>query len=282
MNFLLKKKKKYSIFEAETAIPSIITQIRNVPIQADNKEEAIAQYQQQLLDGEELLNISKKASPIPGIVFLSLPILMSCFRFFKNYGIDYIELKPDLISTTISTIIYSSFVIRAKGIKNTFKGIFDTIISILIILLMAIFIKFFVGNNELFTGWFGKLLSKLNLNITKNQIIIGASILSWIGVKQISGLLWLLVIGLGLTEFASCGNYMGSLQGSFFVLSAFLGCIFYLKYEGKIIIDSLKNMTHSFNMFLKNDITISVDKTKQQIKKIKEKIQAKEISDENK
>jgi len=277
----LQNREKRFLIEAETAVPSITTKIKNVPICAETEEKAIEIFEHQLQDGETLINISKKTSPIPGIIFLSIPIIMSYFPFYD--GFDSINLFPDMLSTLIATIIYSSFVIRIKGMKNTFKGIMDIIISLMIILLMGIVLKFFVGDNSIFgNGLISKFLKLFSIKITKSHLIIIAIILSWLGIRQISGFLWLIIIGLGLTEFATCGKYLGNVQGTLFVLSAFCGCIFYLKYEGRLIINSFSNMTYSISHFFKHDIDGSLNYAKQQLTKLKESKRNKELANENK
>lgn len=61
----------------------------------------------------------------------------------------------------------------------------------------------------------------------------------------------------GLTELGTCGIYMGKFIGSLFILSSFLGCIFYPKYEGTLIINSFQKLAASTIATISSDIGAS-------------------------
>lgn len=266
--------------EAEVELPYVKKEIRNVAVQAKTKEEAIEKYSQELeKNGISVVDISKRVSPITGIIFLGVTVLMSFFRYYEKDGFNSLELYPNIVSLLLSLVVYSAFVIRIKGIENIFKNFSDTLISILFIVVMGIFIKIFTGDSTIPAGAIGKFLKMIGLG-NNYVLIIAAIILSWLGLKQICGFVWLAVIGFGLTELVTCGNYMGDFKGSLFILSAFLGCIFYLKYEGKLIINSFKKLTVSTINFIGNDIKESQNLAKKGVSKIVNTYETKKIETE--
>ena len=226
--------------ETEVEVPDVRRKIINTTVLAKTKEDAIESYTQELnRKGFSVLDIRKKFSVVPGIVFLGITVIMSFFRYFEKNGFNYIELYPDILSLLLSLVIYSAFVIRIKGIDNVFKNISDTVISILFVLVMGIVIKIFAGNSVRSSGIIGNLLGKIGLG-NSFSLVIAAIVLSWLGLEKICGFIWIAIIVLGIAELVTCGNYMGNFKGSIFLLSLFLGGIFYLKYEGKQVISSFK------------------------------------------
>ena len=57
-----------------------------------------------------------------------------------------------------------------------------------------------------------------------------------------------------MVELATAGEYMGEYISVVFILSAFCGFIFYLKYEGKIIINSFATLTKNTQNLVMYDI----------------------------
>lgn len=143
--------------------------------------------------------------------------------------------------------------------KNWICRIFQ---SVLVILVLATFINIFSRNAKVATGIVGKILEKIGLN-NSNYLIVAAIVLSWLGIKQVACFVWIAIIALGIAELVTCGNYMGNFKGALFLLSSFLGFLFYLKYEGKIIINSFRKLGAVSGNFVKSNI----DESKQLIKK---------------
>lgn len=252
----MNKKSKNYFVEAEVEIPYFQSEIRNKLVKAENKEEAIKLYQEELIrDGISVCSnsVSPKTGAAPGIVFFAIVLIMSYFRYFEKDGFNYVSLYPNVMSILLSILVYSSFVIKVKGIEKTFKNFPDTVISLLFILVFAIFIKIFAKDSSVPAGVVGKFLVKLGLGNSYILILL-AIVLSWLGVKQICGFIWVAIIGLGLAELVTCGNYLGDVKGSIFLLSSFCGFVFYLKYEGKVIINSFKKLATTSANFIQSDI----------------------------
>ena len=274
------KEGKYFI-EAEVKVPYVRTEVRNVSVKGTDSDNAIAKYESELKNqGLSVTTISKRTSAIPGIICFGIALIMSFFRYFEDGGFNYIYLYPNIVSVLLSVVIYSSFVIRIKGIQNTFKNPLDTIISILFILVFAIFIQIFTGNSKTSSGLIGNFLSKIGLG-NSYYLIIAAIVLSWLGIKQVCGFVWLAIFALALTELVTCGNYMGNVKGSIFILSAFCGFVFFLKYEGKLIINSFKKLAISSTNFIKSDLDESKKLTQSGIDAVSSRLSGKEICNKN-
>lgn len=238
------KKEKVFTLEAELEVPLKKLEVQTLSIKADSFENAKETFLASLQEnkGIKCLEVDKKASVLPGIISFSIALLLTTIPFYEKNGFNSVFLFPNIISLLCSLFVYSSFVIRVKGINNTFKNIPDFIISILCILVLASFIKIFLRDSIVLTGWVGTMLKMVGLNNSYFLIAI-AVIFSWLGIKSIAGFMWIIIAILGMVELATAGEYMGEYISAVFILSAFCGFIFYLKYEGKIIINSFINMT---------------------------------------
>lgn len=253
MGMLGAKDKSFWV-EAEVEIPCVKREIRNVVVEAKTKKDAVEKCRQDLeKKGFGVYGVSKRVSPIPGILFLGVTAVMSFFPYFEKGGFNAIFLYPNSVSLCLSIALYSAFVIRIKGLENTFKNVLDISISILFIFVMGIFIKILAGDTTMPAGWFGKLLKELGLG-NNYPVLITAIALSWLGLKQIAGFVWLVLIGLAMSELVTMDRFMGEEKASLFVLSVFLGSVFYLRYEGRSIINSFGKAITSATSTIGSDI----------------------------
>ncbi|MGP1440598.1 MAG: hypothetical protein ACTTJ3_07670 [Treponema sp.] len=249
------KKEKLFTLEAELEVPLKKLEVQTFSIKADSLETAKEDILAQLQENKEIkcVEMKKKASVLPGIISFSIAILITTIPFYEKTGFNSMFLFPNIMAILASLIIYSSFIIRVKGINNTFKNIPDFIISILCILVLASFIKIFLRDSIVLTGWVGTMLKMVGFN-NSYFLIAGAVIFSWLGIRTIAGFMWIIIAILGMVELATAGEYMGEYMSAIFILSAFCGFIFYLKYEGKIIISSFSKMTSNIGKVLISDI----------------------------
>lgn len=184
--------------------------------------------------------IYKRFNPFPGIVFLAIAVVLSFFPYDLKSGTAQLNLIPNPICLFLSLIIYSSVVLRIKGLQEFFNSVTDVLISILCILLLATFIKVLLNDAVEKSGVVNNFLEKFGLGNSIWLMII-AIVLSWLGQKNIAKYVCFIVAVLGFVELCSIDGYMGDFKSIIFILSSFLGFVFYLKYEGKLITDSLKN-----------------------------------------
>ena len=240
-------------FEAEVITTKVIPEVKNFSIAKSDGGNSIQEVREMLKEkGVEVQNLKKRSSPIPAIIAFAITLVFCCVRYFEKDGFNAIRLFPSMPSLIISIALYASFVLRVKGIENSFRNILDTTVSIMFILVLASFIGIIAGANKIPSGFFGKLLKKLGLD-TNYPLLITGLIFSWLGIKQISGIIWIVFMFLGFIEINTCGNYMGNFQGAAYLLSAFVGVVFYLKYEGRKIINSFKSVSQDLGRFVKND-----------------------------
>ena len=249
------KKERVFTLEAELEVALKKLEVQTLSVKADSLENAkgavLARFQEN--KGLKCVELNKKVSVLPGILSFSIALLLTTIPFYEKDGFNSVFLFPNIISLVCSLFVYSSFVIRVKGINNTFKNIPDFIISILCILVLASFIKIFLRDSIVLTGWVGAMLKMLGLN-NSYILITGAVIFSWLGIRGIAGFMWIIIAILGMVELATAGEYMGEYISAVFILSAFCGFIFYLKYEGKIIINSFATLTKNTQNLVMYDI----------------------------
>ena len=249
------KKERVFTLEAELEVALKKLEVQTLSVKADSLENAkgavLARFQEN--KGLKCVELNKKVSVLPGILSFSIALLLTTIPFYEKDGFNSVFLFPNIISLVCSLFVYSSFVIRVKGINNTFKNIPDFIISILCILVLASFIKIFLRDSIVLTGWVGTMLKMLGLN-NSYILITGAVIFSWLGIRGIAGFMWIIIAILGMVELATAGEYMGEYISVVFILSAFCGFIFYLKYEGKIIINSFATLTKNTQNLVMYDI----------------------------
>lgn len=236
---MAEEKTKSFLIETEVTVPYEKKELKRITVDASNFDSAKEKCEN-LLDkeGVNFSGLNKVCSPLPAIIAFGITLFMSFFKYFDAH--KYIQLFPSVLAIFLSIIIYSAIVIKSKGLDNTFKSKSDTILSLLFILVLAIFIQIFVGDSTVPTGFISKLLNKIGIG-NNWLLIIGAILLSWLGINQIAGFVWIAVVLMGMLELGTCGKYMGNFKGAIFLLSTFVGLVFYLKYEGKIIINSFKN-----------------------------------------
>lgn len=139
-----------------------------------------------------------------------------------------------------------------KGIQSSFNSAFDVVISMLCVWLLASFIRVLLNDAVESSGFVNDLLETIGMG-NSLWLIILAVVLSWLGMKNISKYVYLIVAVLGFVELCSIDSYMGNFFSIIFLLSSFLGFVFYLKYEGKLITDSLIKTTS--NIISKTGIT---------------------------
>lgn len=258
------RKEKVFTLEAELEVPLKKTEVQTLSIKADSIENAKETFLEALQENTNVkcLEMNKKFSPICGIISFSIALLLTTIPFYEKNGFNSVFLFPNIISLVCSLFVYSSFVIRVKGISNTFKNIPDFVISILCILVLASFIKIFLRDSIVSSGLLGMILKMLGLN-NSYLLIAGAVIFSWLGIKIIAGVMWIIIAMLGMIELATAGEYMGEYISVLFILSSFCGFIFYLKYEGKVIINSFANITKNVT----RHVMVDINETKNAINK---------------
>jgi hypothetical protein len=209
-------------------------------IQGDDKKEA----------EKQALKIYRKAYPdainikviknyrMNGVAIICM--LIACFFSFIPWynGSFMFSLMPSMLSTLLAIGLYSAVIIRLKGLHNSFCSFSDTVLSILTILFCSSFINFFLNDNT------GKI------------ILLVSILLSWLGLKFIAGIVWIVLFVFVGARVMLVNAAMG-VWGSFYILSAFIGIILQLKQINfaSDIGKEFKSMTSRAQYKIFNDIS---------------------------
>ncbi len=167
--------------------------------------------------------LMRQKRSIFALVAMIIPILLS-FVSWKN-GHSTISISPDLISCLFGVTIYSAFVIRFKGIQRTVDSIYDILFAVVSAILFSTFIKILLFQTEI------SVLGIIKLSIDTNVILIVAVILSWLGLKIVSLSCIGIIVLLALGNIVGLNDAMGSIWGTIYIISSFLGIIMYASVE---------------------------------------------------
>lgn len=165
-----------------------------------------------------LNNGQLKASTQRGLSLICLSIsgLLSLLRYSRP---SFIPLKifessftfrPSLLTTSMALILVAPLYLRR--IFKWKRSVYSFIFFFLTVLVSSSFIELAVGGNE---------SNKLMWILLSSAII-----LSWIGIRSIAGLSWLLVMTLGIYFAIDHSRIMG-FWGFVYTVSAFIGFLFH-------------------------------------------------------
>ena len=144
-------------------------------------------------------------------IALSLLILSISFNFkeycYTNYYIfNYkLDLKPTLISTMVSILTFSGFMVR------NLDAIFDDNFKILF---WALDIFFYAGLLTVFSS------KETFLGISCQSFLYLMVIITWIGMKSIIRYIYMVYMVLSIFRISAVNQAMG-VEGSIYILSAF-------------------------------------------------------------
>lgn len=157
-------------------------------------------------------------------VLLLVPIFLSLFLWTVEDSHKMIDISPNYLSCAISVLLYTAFVIRFKGIARTVGSWIDIGFCILIVLLFSSFIRtFLVGETT-------KLLGIVEIPIKPLYFFVVGLVLSWLGMKSISFIFMAIVWISALFNISDLSAAMSG-YGAVYVISSFLGILFYLSVE---------------------------------------------------
>lgn len=213
--------------------------------------------------GDEILvRVHKRtATAIASYVLLLIPILLSFINW--KVGHDTVSIMPDLISTLCAVGLYSSYIVRFKGVHRTVGSWIDIVFCVLLILLISSFIKIIMFE-KVFELFF------LDFSINTTVIVIGAIVLSWIGLKLISVLCMICIVLIAMANIISLNAAMGGAIGTAYIICSFLGILLYLSIEPAVY-DTIPYIRKSIRIGknrIHNDFIDAGNSVKQTIGKI--------------
>jgi len=236
---------KKAIYDVVIETPDVVVDKRILTTASSSQDDLRKQVEEQFPNSE--ISIKKKFSVIPAITFLSIAWILTLVPYYN--GFNSISLFPNVKSLLCGLAIYSAFVIRIKGIENTFSTVPNTLVSILFILILSTYTKVFFSDLQLESGVVANFFSKIGLG--NSYLLIGIAILlSWLGMKNICRYVCLAVLILGVVELCSIDEYMKSGLAIIFLLSSFIGLIFFFKYEDEIVFNQFKSIGNKGSEFV--------------------------------
>lgn len=251
-------------------------------VEASTKEEA--QLIAQNSFKEDFYNVTGEVITKPysrnRLAYISFVLMtFAIFLSFIGWKLEHdtILIRPDLTSCIYAVIIYSAFVIRIKGVERTLGSWIDVVYCLLNILLLASFIKIILFNDELsFLGFF-------NIPIDSTYLMIGALVLSWLGLKLVSVICMGLVCILALFNINLLNEAMGSLWGIVYVLCSFFGILIYFRNEPAIyeLKQGTKSITSRGMNYIDNDLHEAHTQASHFENHIKDKLEKKRIVNDN-
>jgi len=165
---------------------------------------------------------------LASLVFLSIAGLMCFGEYVKinNWWFDHtLTFKPGFIAAIIAIFLVSPLYLR--GILKWSGGTYSIISGILILLVFASFVQLALGGNGL-----------------KNQMIMGGMIISilltWLGMRAISGISWIMVIGLAVYSMIINDSAMG-FYGFIYIGSAFFGLVLHSELNPGVLFKEVKS-----------------------------------------
>lgn len=164
---------------------------------------------------------------IAACILMSIAIGLSYINW--AHGHDLISISPSLTSCLISLILYTSYVIRFKGVHKIVISKSDIALCLCVILLFASFIQALLTGEIISIPKIPFLTSGISIN--SYHVLFAAVALSWIGVKIVSAACFLLVGIAAFTNIMTLSDSMGPLFGPLYCLSSFFGLMFYISVE---------------------------------------------------
>jgi hypothetical protein len=253
--------KKYQLIvrgQHKTDLLEPLESVEYKKVQAENYEEAVnlakIKYQETYADAEGIVAVPIKKSRIVAIVCL----LVAVFLGFITWS-GQTMLKPNMISTLAAIALYSAVIVRLKGLKNSFNSFSDILLSCLTIVFCASFLNLFLGDVKFDIKFFWL---KETVEIPGSVVLGLGVLLSWLGIKAIAGIVWVILFILAAIQIITLSGAMG-IWGMVYVLAAFLGIIFSLKEQSSYFLDDLRNdmasITARTGRMINRDIVASAD-----------------------
>ncbi|WP_418186649.1 hypothetical protein [Aliarcobacter lanthieri] len=171
------------------------------------------------------------------LIFLLISSIMVFITYSKEIWFFQVSLsmKPDLISSLIAIILISP--LYARNILKWNKSIYTIITGIFFLLIFSSLVQLSMGGD--------------GFKSTVNQFIfISAISLSWLGIRAVAGIAWILLFfGVGFSLITN--NIIMGFYGFIYISSAFLGLVLHSELNPGKLLSSFKD---EFNFSDKMDI----------------------------
>ncbi|MBQ0167031.1 MAG: hypothetical protein KBT02_07995 [Treponema sp.] len=181
------------------------------------------------------------------VILLIIPIIISFTnisgtitkRFlFWSWNEQFItSITPSLMSTLFAILLLLAVILR-----NNPRRMFSKPSRFVMLAGDVLFISSFLNilcNKE--------MLPIPGINMSCQALLIVAIGLSWVGIREVAGIIWIIVLILGVTRLCSIDSVMG-FTGSLYLLSAFIsGVLQWLEFDVHFSLDGLKQQFSTLN-----------------------------------
>lgn len=176
------------------------------------------------------------------LIFLTLSGTMSLLEYTKDFLIPLkifersLTFRPSLITAVLAICLISPLYLR--GIFKWKKSLYSIIFFLLTLLVISSFIELAVGGNE------------------KNKVmwllIVTSIILSWIGIRSIASVCWIVVMATGIVFAIENSSIMG-FWGFIYISFAFLGFLLHTELNpGELIFEFKREYNTKFRENITN------------------------------
>lgn len=243
----------------------IVPQEKGYIIEAVSQEDALIIAKQNFIEEFQVANEdvqiqslkNRYKNLIIACVFLFVSVLLSFINW--SYGHEIMSIRPNMISTLYAVFLYMAFIIRFKDLKQMLHSLLDMLTCIFMILILAALIQPLLKVQGIpFFIW--------KIPFDANIMIPIAIVLSWLGLGTISGMIYPIIFVLGICNLIFLNDAMG-IWGIVFILSTFLGMLFYISTEPQFY-----SMKSYFSLSMKRGMSTvksDMNETGQTAKKLK-------------
>lgn len=165
----------------------------------------------------------RRYKAILACIFMMIPVFLSFINW--KIGHDTVSIQPNYISCLYAVILYSSYIVRFKGIRRTVGSWIDIGLSIILILLLSSFIRTILVIKYI------NILGIKKIVIDTNIILPITILLSWCGLKFFSILSMACVGILAMFSISELNEAMAGIAGPAYIICAFIGILIYLSIE---------------------------------------------------
>ena len=180
-------------------------------------------------------------------------LLVSCIMVFIPYETTFLlipvdtSIQPTIVSGMLGILILAP--LYARNILKWSTTIYSILVLTMLLLIFSSLMQILMGDNM------------LNM-----MFIMAALVLSWLGIKAVAGLAWILVfIGIGITIVVN-GLAMGFF-GFVFIISAFLGILLHSNLSPSQLVGGLKEEFYISDK-VKGQIAGDINSTRDVVSKI--------------
>lgn len=174
------------------------------------------------------------------VILLVIPIIISFTnisgtvtkRFlFWSWNEEFMtNITPSLMSTLFAILLLLAVILRNNP-RNMFSKPSRFVLLAEDVLFISSFLNILCNKEP---------LPIPGINLSCQSLLVAAVVFSWVGIKEVAGIVWAAVLIFGVTRLCSIDSVMG-FTGSLYLLCAFLsGVLQWLELDVRLSLDGLK------------------------------------------